>query len=153
LEEGVAAANAALSASVGALDPQDAYLMEPSPACAATFSAIYTPTGSGEEFLSNLRDGVRTLITNARYDSVIYAPAIPAFIEESTNDTATTDPVADSGAARPGGFTVTFPLADGGTQSADVRFPPYTSSGHMVEVTQPQDLHDDVVEWMAETSK
>ncbi|HSY21925.1 MAG TPA: hypothetical protein VK841_07415 [Polyangiaceae bacterium] len=43
------------------------------------------------------------------------------------------------------------PLADGGFGNAHVRFAPYTNSGHMVAVSQPQDLHDDVMAWTAST--
>jgi hypothetical protein len=152
-EVGIPAADTALSASVGALQPQDDYLMEPSSACATPFNVVFSQIGSGNEFLYNLRDGVSTFITDSRYDTVIYSPAIPAFIKQYTNDSVTTDAVPDSGTERPGGFTVTFALGDGGSQSADVRFPGYLSSGHMVAVTQPQDFHDDVVAWIAATSK
>ncbi|MGA2451349.1 MAG: hypothetical protein ABTD50_22045 [Polyangiaceae bacterium] len=152
-ENGMPAANTALAALVGPLRPQDDYVMEPSSACATPFDVIYSQVGSGDEFLSNLQAGVSTFITNARYDAVIYSPAIPALIAAHTSDTVATDPVPDSGVARPGGFTVTFAMTDGGSPSADVRFPPYTSSGHMVAITQPQDLHDDVVEWIAQTAR
>lgn len=152
-EIGVPAADTALSGLVGALQPHDAYLMEPSSACATPFNVVFSQIGSGDEFLYNVRDGVSTFITDSRYDTVIYSPAIPAFIKQYTNDTVSTDAVPDSGTERPGGFTVTFPLGDGGSQSADVRFPGYLSSGHMVAVTQAQDFHDDVVAWIAATSK
>jgi hypothetical protein len=156
-EEGMLAADLALTSTVGALGPSDVYLMEPSSACPEPASnadphSIFYSAGSGNEFLANLFDGVETFITNSRYDSVIYSPAIPALLAaHSFTITMDADAGADSGTERPGGFSVASPLADGGFGNAHVRFPPYTDSGHMVAVSQSQDLHDDVVAWMAST--
>jgi hypothetical protein len=135
------AANATLTAALGPLRPGDRYLVYPGPACPVP-GTLLSDSGSGNEFVANLRDGVRMFITDARYDSVIYSPAIPALLEQVA--TVAVDTAPRPGVARPGWFTVTFPA---GTP-IEVRFPPYDDSGHFVSVAEPQHLHDDVEAWV-----
>jgi hypothetical protein len=92
---------------------------------------------------------VRTFISDARYDSVIYAPAIPLLLQQVATVVRDTSP--RPGVARPGWFTVTFPEGRGVAPAIEVRFPPYDDSGHFIAVAEPQHLHDDVAAWMAVT--
>lgn len=151
--------NAAWSAELGALDAADRYLVVPATACPVGES-LYTGPGSQDAFVANLRSGVQTFITDARYDAVIYAPAIPAALEQF--GAVTVDTTARAGVARPGWFTVSFDPdggaaalesdQDGGPAPAiEIRFPPYDDSGHFVAVAQPQALHDDVAAWLLAT--
>jgi hypothetical protein len=142
--------NSAWATQLGALQPADRYLVCPATACPVDESAMATGPGSEDAFLANLQGGVRAFISHARYDGVIYAPAIPAALERVA--TVTIDTAPRAGAARPGWFTVRFP-EDAGVAAApaiEVRFPPYDSSGHYVAIGQPQALHDDVAAWIAE---
>jgi hypothetical protein len=139
--------NAAWSTGLGALQPVDRYLLCPSTACPVDTNAMTMGPGSEEAFLANLRGGVRTFISHARYDSVIYAPAIPAALQSLA--TVTVDTAPRPGVARPGWFTVSFAEDGGATPGIEVRFPPYDSSGHYVALAQPQALHDDVAAWIA----
>lgn len=152
--------NAAWTAGLGRLDPADEYLVYPATACPFDASLFEGP-GSESAFLANLQGGVRTFVTDARYDSVIYAPAIPKTLQ--TLASVSLDTAARPGVARPGWFTVAFSqdggyadggaatagAADAGTTSAiEIRFPPYDDSGHFVALAQAQALHDDVAAWL-----
>jgi hypothetical protein len=108
------------------------------------------PTAT-EAFAANLAAGVRLFVTDARYDAVIYAPAIPATLAQWVPVTVDTAPRA--GVERPGWFTVSLDGADGGggARPVEVRFPSYPGSGHMVNITEPQPLHDDVGAWLRES--
>lgn len=132
---------------LGALDANDRYLVYPATACSPSDS-LYTEPGSQDAFLANLQGGVRTFITDARYDAVIYAPAIPATLQSFAS--VTIDAAPRAGVARPGWFTVTFAPDAGTATSIEVRFPPYDDSGHFVALAQSQALHDDVAEWLLE---
>jgi hypothetical protein len=139
------ATNAALTAALGPLAPGDRYLVYPSTAC-PTGASLAEGAGAGNEFVANLRDGVRTFISDARYDSVIYSPAIPAVLQEV--GTVTMDTAPRPGVARPGWFRVSFPQNGAPGPALEVRFPPYVDSGHFVTVAEPQHLHDDVAAWL-----
>jgi hypothetical protein len=135
-------ANAALTSALGALGPNDAYLVQPGDQCITPPDLPHSTVS--DTFVRNLRP-VRTFITNARSDLIIYTPAIPAvFAHGGWGGAIDTSP--RDGVARPGCFTVTPPDGDG---PIEVRFPPYVASGHMVAVTQPADLADDVEAWLA----
>jgi hypothetical protein len=142
---GALLANTALTAALGPLGPSDQYLVYPSTACPVDGSLFMGP-GSGNELIANLRGGVRTFISDARYDSVIYAPAIPAVLRQVATVVVDTSP--RPGVARPGWFTVSFPQGGGPGPAIEVRFPPYDDSGHFVAVAEPQHLHDDVAAWL-----
>jgi hypothetical protein len=142
---GTALANAALTSALGALGPNDRYLAYPSTACPYD-DTLFTGSGSADEFVANLKGGVRTFISNARYDSVIYSPAIPAELQEV--GTVVVDISPRPGVARPGWFTVSFPEDGGMASPIEVRFPPYEESGHFIGVAEPQHLHDDVADWL-----
>jgi len=102
----------------------------------------------GQAFIENLRT-VRTFITDARYDLAIYAPAIPAILQDMGLGGAI-DTSPRPGVARPGWVRVNLPAEDGGGPgtTVEVRFPSYDNSGHEVAVTQPADLAADVEGWL-----
>ncbi|APR74682.1 putative exported peptidase [Minicystis rosea] len=84
-------------------------------------------------------------MTNARYDAVVYSPAIP-FLLRSGGIQATVDESAPAGAARPGVLELT--LSTGERHS--IRFPPY-ESGHEVTTSAAAELRADVELWLRET--
>jgi hypothetical protein len=139
------ATDAALTAALGPLVAGDRYLVYPCTVC-PTGASLAEGTGAGNEFIANLMGGVRTFISDARYDSVIYSPAIPAVLQEV--GTVTLDTAPRPGVARPGWFTVRFPQNGATGPAIEVRFPPYVDSGHFVTVAEPQHLHDDVAAWL-----
>jgi hypothetical protein len=103
-------------------------------------------------FLDSMRY-VRTFITNARYDSAVYAPSIPALLTR-LGTPATVDVAARSGVARPG--WIRLHVHDGGAAGAapaadvEIRFPSYESSGHMVTLTQAAAFAADLEDWLAQ---
>ena len=130
---------ASIPASEAALPVPVELADAPSPLASAV------PLPSANEFVENLDGGVRTFISDARYDAVIYSPAIPATLQQA--GTVVVDDTPRAGVARPGWFTV---MLDGtGPKPIEVRFPVYDSAGHFVSVGQPQDLRDDVAAWFA----
>jgi hypothetical protein len=142
--DAAAVVNSAFTASLGPLGADDAYLVYPADACPVDPGLLSGTPGSAAEFVANLNGGVRTFISDARYDAVIYSPAIPAALS-SVGFTVTLDSAPRSGVARLGWFT----LSSNGGAPVEVRFPPYTGSGHFIAVAQPQELHDDVAVWIA----
>jgi hypothetical protein len=131
------ALNQALSSQLGPLSARDRYFALN---VSARVPALAAPIG--DDFIENLRT-VKTFITNARNDLVVYSPAIPSLLG------ATIDSSPQPGVARPGSFRVSLPATDGGepAQSVTVRFPTYEQSGHMVAASQPADLAADVQAW------
>jgi len=136
---------AAFVSRFGALGPEDAYWSGVECACSG-----YIPTQDGTAaswFIPVLLTS-RLFITNARYDAVIYSPAIPYILQHDAQLATTIDTTPQAGVARPGWIHVTLPT-DAGTSHVEIRFPSYTSSGHMVAVSQGADLADDVEAWLA----
>jgi hypothetical protein len=135
--------NAALTASLGALATGDTYVV---PFDMTDWRQEDDPT----LFVQNVAF-VRTFITDARYDSAIFARAIPAALA-SAGAGGTVDESPRPGVVRPGWFDVVFTgdAGSGAPPSTEVRFPSYVSSGHLVVVTQAQDLRDDVAAWLLE---
>lgn len=102
----------------------------------------------GEMFLYDIRY-IKTLVTRAEFDIVIYAPAIPEALCMHTD--LVSECAYQPGLPEPRQGTVTFtylPNAFGteqGPLSATVLFPSYLNSGHPVEVTEPELLLEDVL--------
>ena len=92
----------------------------------------------------------KLFITNARYDSVVYAPAIPYLLEHDLGLATSVDTTPEPGVARPGTIHVSIPT-DAGSRDIQIRFPSYDASGHKVAVTQGADLAADVEAWPAST--
>ncbi len=104
----------------------------------------------GEMFLYSIRY-VKTFVTRAAYDIVIYAPAIPEALCKHTDLVLECD--YQPGESDPRRGTIRFSyLSDAfgpeeGPAEATVLFPSYDSSGHPVEVTEPDLLLQDVMDW------
>jgi len=112
-------------------------------------------TRFGRMFLKNVID-VKTFITNAALDLVVYSAATPKALALHTNVLAsvTHDVRARSGVARPGWMTLKYKAGAfedvSGVTKRTIRFPLYSKSCHSVPVTQPRELFWDVVRWMGE---
>ncbi len=124
-----------LESVFGELPPYDEYFVDLSYEINLTFSTAaidHYDTINGEMFLENIRT-VRTFITQAEEDIIIYSKGIPESLKsfEGVSDVTLEE---DS-------FTVSF--SDG--QSVEVTFPFYPESSHSVPVNQPAKL---VKKWL-----
>ena len=122
----------------GTLPDYDEYFVSLSYEINLTFyTASISPydTINGEMFLENIRT-VKTFITQAEEDIIIYAKGIPESLKQF-NGVSSVDLEDDS-------FTVNF--SDG--QSVEVTFPFYPESSHSVPVNQPEKLFNDVKSWL-----
>lgn len=105
----------------------------------------------GTLFLQNLVH-VRTFITAAKYDLVVYAPAIPHALrmhgEHVQSVVHETSP--RPGEERPGWIRLRYQNGAFGTSGAEreIRFPFYADSGHAVSLTEPAALLADVTTWL-----
>jgi hypothetical protein len=98
----------------------------------------------GRRFLENLLD-VKTFITNASLDVIVYPPSIP----ETAKSYDEIEGVTVDGENIKIGFKKgSFGLTEATFRT--IRFPAYTESGHTVSVFQPVKLLDDVKAWMKE---
>ena len=97
---------------------------------------------------------VKTFVTDAAYDLIIYSAATPKALSLHTDilDAVVHQTGPRSGVARPGWMVLkykpgAFPdIADLKTRT--IRFPFYATSCHSVAVTQPRELFWDVSAWM-----
>jgi len=166
LEAASAARTAGSLPSVfGALRPWDTYFLGTNYHAnwAATFfnagkargyETYYGFPRFGRMFLKNVAH-VQTFITNAALDLVVFSRAIPPALARHADIVRSVRHVPEStGEARPGKIVLdylpaAFPdLPDIGERT--IRFPLYAESCHAVSLTQPLDLYEDVVAWLAE---
>ena len=122
----------------GALPAYDEYFVDLYYSITYTFYyASVSPYSdvNGEMFLENIKT-VKTFITQAEEDIVIYAKGIPEAAKSFSSVSG-----VDTG---DNSFTVHF--NDG--QSATVTFPFYPESSHSVAVNQPEKFFNDVKNWM-----
>ena len=122
----------------GNLAPYDEYFISLSyDINAAFYSAAITPYDmlNGEMFLENIRT-VKTFITQAEEDIIIYSKGIPESLKKF-NGVSSVDTDDNS-------FTVNF--SDG--NSVLVTFPFYPESSHSVPVNQPAKFFEDVKNWL-----
>jgi hypothetical protein len=134
-----------LTATLGTLTALDSYFT----IWGSTFP--YADSQLGPQFLRNL-EYVRTFITNAADDRVIWSPAIPAALR--TFDTVAdveVDGQGPAGSERGGQINVTY--RDKSIGSRSIRFPYYSQSGHMVSAGQPAELAADIAAWLKTDSK
>ena len=122
----------------GTLPSYDEYYLDTNSTVLSTFyNASTTPESdvNGEMFLENIK-AVKTFITNAEEDIILYAKATPEAAKKfsSVSSVETGDE----------SFTVYF--KDG--QSVIVTFPFYPESSHSVSVNQPEKFFNDVKDWM-----
>jgi hypothetical protein len=85
-----------------------------------------------------------TFMTNARYDAVVWTDAVRATIEAERG--AEYDTTQPEGASRPG--IIRFSADDG--SPVEIRFPEY-EAGHVVTMSTPRELGEDVEEWLHAT--
>ena len=122
----------------GTLPSYDEYYLDTSDTILSTFyNASVDPYSdvNGEMFLENIKT-VRTFITNAEEDIILYARATP----EAAKSFSSVSSVETGNES----FTVHF--KDG--QSAFVTFPFYPESSHSVSVNQPEKFFKDVKNWL-----
>lgn len=111
----------------------------------------------GYMFLKNLVH-VKTFITHANFDLVVYSAAFPAALARHQDilTQVTHDQESRPGVARPGWLLVQYrndAFSDLTTQGTRViRFPLYARSGHAVSITEPVELFNDVYEWLNESN-
>jgi hypothetical protein len=109
----------------------------------------------GEMFLENAV-WVETFATNAAWDAVVYTAALPGALALHTDmlEGVRLDAEGPPGAARPGRIVLTYrPTAVPGSAATTrtIRFPGYLLSGHAVTMTEPMEMLDDVIAWLAST--
>ena len=122
----------------GDLNSYDEYFVALNYEINSTFySAAIDPydTINGEMFLENIKT-VKTFITQAEEDIIIYSKGIPESLKSFEGVSGVT--LEDNS------FTVSF--SDG--QSVEVTFPFYPESSHSVPVNQPEKLFNDVKKWL-----
>ncbi len=122
----------------GELPTYDEYFVSLSYEINFTFSGAaidHYDTVNGEMFLENIRS-VKTFITQAEEDIIIYSKGIPESLK-CFDGVSGVDTEENS-------FTVKF--SDG--QSVLVTFPFYPESSHSVPVNQPEKLFNDVKNWL-----
>ncbi len=155
-----------LAQTFGTLQPWDCYFLDlNSYASSAHHNNIAIARGYftnfryaetyGWMFLKNLAY-VKTFITNAQYDVVIYGPALPGALEMHSSIVSRAQHLTtpQPGKERPGRIIVTYQnnaFADiPGLQSRVIRFPYYAGSCHAVSLTNPIELYTDVAQWLGE---
>ncbi|MGB4336691.1 MAG: hypothetical protein WBJ41_17815 [Chromatiaceae bacterium] len=149
----------------GALQPWDCYLMGMNMTVYAAFtlfsreSLLYdiNPDESvryGRMFLENL-PLVKTFLTDAEYDLVIYSPAIPKALERYRDLVRKIDVVSgkDTLDQRLGEFRVHY-VSQAATETAtpgtlSLYYPYYATSGHSVSSAQPDKLRADIMNWLS----
>jgi hypothetical protein len=109
----------------------------------------------GMMFLENAA-WVETFSTNAAWDSVVYTPAMPGAFALHTDvlSNVQLDTAWPPGAARPGRIVLTYrpsTIPGSTVTTRTIRFPSYLFSGHAVTLTEPMEMLDDVVDWLAAT--
>ena len=127
-----------LESVFGTLPDYDEYFVDLNYDINTTFySASINPydTINGEMFLENIRT-VKTFVTQAEEDIIIYAKGIPESLKGFSGVSGVT--------LEENSFTVDF--SDG--QSVLVTFPFYPESSHSVAVNQPAKFFNDVKNWL-----
>lgn len=105
----------------------------------------------GRMFLKNVAH-VRTFITNAALDLVVYTEALPAALARHADVIAAARHLRQGSEARPGAIELeyrvgAFPDIPGLVRRL-IRFPDYGHSAHAVSLTQPLELFADVGDWL-----
>ncbi len=109
---------------------------------------------TGQKFLQNLIN-VKTFVTNAKFDLVVYTNAMPPALGMHDNLVAQSVHRTDLpvGVKRPGQIEIQYRndvLNQSGSLIRMIRFPYYSHSSHPVSLTEPQALFDDVSTWLEE---
>ena len=104
----------------------------------------------GDFFLENSRH-VKTFLTDAKFDVVIYSPALPVALRRHANQVKNITWQRGEAAMGPnklGQFEIQY--LD--NSKVSLFYPYYGASGHAVGATEPKKLRDDVRDWMACTA-
>jgi hypothetical protein len=107
----------------------------------------------GRLFLQNLTL-VKTFITDAALDLVIYSPALPKMFEEYTAIVESVEASRGTADDPDGSITIKYvdaPFEDEEIEtpeSATIYWPLYAESGHSVSSAQPEKLLSDVTAWL-----
>lgn len=116
----------------------------------------YSSPRCGRMFLKNMAH-VNTLITNAKYDLVVYAPAIPQSLarHDEILESAVHDNQGETPTHRIGKIILTYQSgAFSDIPNLNTRvilFPLYSESCHAVSLTQGSDLFFDLSQWLLKT--
>jgi hypothetical protein len=123
-------------------------------ALARGYDIHYREPRYGRMFLKNLAH-VRTFITNAALDLVVYTAALPPALARHGDILASVRHERRGPEARPGSIVLEYrpgAFAELPTlTSRTIRFPLYDQSCHAVSLTQPADLFADIGAWLQET--
>jgi hypothetical protein len=130
-----AKAEAALRTELGELARGDAYWLHYAPHC---YGMLGDPRVVAAFF--DVATRTRTLLTNARHDSVVYSKAIPGYLASFGYDVVL-DESAPAGSARPGLLRWMGPSGP-----VEVRFPGY-EAGHVVTASAGRELGEDIEAW------
>jgi len=98
----------------------------------------------GDMFAENART-VSTFLTDAKYDLVIYSPALPVAIAKHKGVGSVIATPGDPAGSALGKFTIVY---DDMT-TAEIYYPYYDTAGHAVAAAQPEKLRADVAAWLA----
>ena len=107
---------------------------------------------NGTMFLENAAR-VQTFLTDAAFDLRVYSPAQPAALAMYSELLTGTvhDAAPRGGVARPGWLYLDYqPGLFAGVTRRTIRFPHYASSGHVIELSEPMALRDDLSAWWTE---
>lgn len=112
---------------------------------------------TGAAFARHVRNGVKSLITVAKYDASIWSPSIPKALKDLTL-MGSVDPLValaydktfpnDVSTSRPGAMGLMFDTYPDGEQ-INVTMPTAYDSGHVVVMSAAADLRNDVRTWLA----
>jgi hypothetical protein len=155
-----------MAAVFGGLKPWDRFFIDSNPDVTNAFAwnlvtfqgydVAYQSTDLyGRLFLENTA-WVETFATDAALDIVVFTPALPEALGLHTDILSRSefDASGPSSAARPGRIILTYRsgAVPGSTVTTrTVRFPHYGQSGHAVTLTEPQELLEDVMDWLGDT--
>lgn len=119
------------------------------------YEVQYVMPRFGRMFLKNVA-WVHTFVTNAKYDLIVYGPAIPPALAMHTEILEKVEQPMPTivNNLRPGVIHLQYrnsAFADmPNIGSRSIRFPFYNNSSHAVSLTQPEELFSDVRTWLAE---
>src|SRR5512139_3726078 len=126
-----------MSATLGELGPNDAYWLPYVTPCGSFLGDGVTLNAFGEVLPRS-----HTFITNARYDAVVYTPALPLFLDSLSPASIFVDMSEPPGAQRPGVIRLVGEPFD-----AAIRFPQYEAV-HAVTKSAAAELAADIEQWL-----
>jgi hypothetical protein len=155
-----------LDAVFGVLQPWDTYFLNTNRDAFNAFSWNQLELGEydlthqttllfGKMFLENVV-WVETFATNAANDVVVYTPALAEALGRYTGilSRAMFDSGEPKDGPRPGRILLEYrpgAVRDFSGGSRTIRFPRYPLSGHAVTMTEPEELLEDVADWLRST--